>query len=250
MLKYIYGNSERIFVNTEIGCNASCSYCYLPSLQKNGSKLLKISAKELIKQIESFQSYIPGKENTIISLGCYSECMHPANREDTVELVRYFYRKGNFIQMATKQSISENICKILAAERSFHDQINIYISMPTYSKAEKIERGTATVAERIKNIERCKKYEMNVVLYIKPFLEQITQRDLEQYINIVKTYKIPAVVGNYLQSEKSEYPADVGENLLYEKRMPQDIERFKSILANYTEVYEHSTDYIYELRAK
>lgn len=101
----------------------------------------------MIKQIESFEPYIHGRDNTIVSLGCYSECMHPANREDTIELMKYFFPKENFIQLATKQSIPENVCKMLAAERSFSDQINVYISMPTYSEAERLEHGTATVEE-------------------------------------------------------------------------------------------------------
>lgn len=88
------------------------------------------------------------------------------------------------------------------------------------------------------------------MLYIKPFLEKITERDLEEYISIAKMYQIPMIVGNYLQLERSEYPADVGENLLYEKEVPQNMKRFQSILANYTEVYVHSTDYINKLRIK
>jgi len=35
---YLYGNKERLFLNTNLGCNAQCSYCYLPILNFNLGK--------------------------------------------------------------------------------------------------------------------------------------------------------------------------------------------------------------------
>lgn len=36
MLHYVYGDSSRVFLNTAIGCEARCEYCYLPQLGING----------------------------------------------------------------------------------------------------------------------------------------------------------------------------------------------------------------------
>ena len=49
---YLYAkNSDRIFINTCLGCNGACSYCYLPSLgYSNKSNSLTVrKASQIIK---------------------------------------------------------------------------------------------------------------------------------------------------------------------------------------------------------
>ena len=80
------------------------------------------------------------------------------------------------------------------------------------------------------------------MLYIKPFLENITERDLEDYIRIIEKYKIPVVVGEYLYTEKLEDLADVGNGRLYKRtdngRRMEFIEEFRK----YAQVCEHSVE--------
>lgn len=247
MLRFVYGTKERIFVNTSIGCVSSCSYCYLPSINTE-QESLRISVIDAINQVNQMEVYLPGKENTIISLGCYSECMHDENIRDTIALINYFCKKQNYVQLATKQKISEKTCKMLADNRLFNDQINIYISMPTYSQIQLLEPGTASLKDRIFNIHLCKKYGINVILYIKPFLETITFQDEAYYIDLVKKYEIPVVVGGYLSIKETEDIADVGEQLLYESKSTAERELFINKLRAYTDVYGHSTDFIHFLR--
>lgn len=86
MNEFVYGNENRIFVNTDMGCNSNCSYCYLPALNiKHGIK--KISAVEAIGLVEKLEYYKKGKNGTIISIGCYSECMDQENIEDTLLII-------------------------------------------------------------------------------------------------------------------------------------------------------------------
>lgn len=247
MLNYVYGSKNRIFVNTVIGCNASCSYCYLPTIQQD-SLGSKITAQEVIKHMDAVKEFVPGKDNTIVSLGCYSECMFTENIEDTLQLIRFFCEKRNYIQLATKQKISEDVCEKLSEYQFYKNQINVYISMPTYSKIKAFEQGTATVEERIHNIEMCKEYGINVVLYIKPYLETISFGDLEHYIDLVKRYNIPVVVGEYLSINKTKCIADVGEELLYEHGKTNEMNLFISKLSEHATVYEHSIDFINDIR--
>lgn len=249
MLEYVYGTKKRIFVNNVIGCCASCKYCYLTSIRKNQKKC-RISSDEVIKKVNEMEEFIPGKQNTIVSLGCYSECLASENVNDTVNIICHFCEQKNYIQLATKQKIPESVCEILAKNRKFSNQINIYVSMPTYSKIELMEPGTVCVEERINNIRLCKKYGLNVILYIKPFLEEITFRDIEFYIDIVKKYNIPVVVGNYLTVHVADCLAEVGEDLLYENIESEEMKLFMNTLSKYTDVYLHSTDFIEEIRIK
>ena len=43
-----------------------------------------------------------GKNGTLISFGCYSECWDEKNKPQTIKLIKYFLEKGNQIQVATK----------------------------------------------------------------------------------------------------------------------------------------------------
>ena len=70
MLKYVYGTKDRIFVNTEIGCRASCKYCYMASILEVNT-IQRVEASKVIeevKHIERIGGDVPGRENTIVSL--------------------------------------------------------------------------------------------------------------------------------------------------------------------------------------
>lgn len=242
MLNFVYGSSERIFLNTTIGCNAKCKYCYLPSLQKDtDSQRYKQSVDRVYEDLIKMSCYIGGEDGTILSLGCYSECMDAENLQQTRELLREIIPLGNRIQLATKQNIPEYMAKEIAELRKYESQVTIYISMPTVSYIEDIEPGTVPFKMRIFNLEICKKYEVPVVLYIKPFLKGITDGDLDKYVEIIQEYHIPVVVGSYLSVEQSENSkVGVGEGMLYERNEDVGVEKFVKHLEKFTNVYRHS----------
>lgn len=239
--KCIYGTSERIFVNTAIGCNACCKYCYMPKLGHK-KKEKTISGEMAVQQVLSMTCFSPGKNGTVLSLGCYSECLDLQNMKETEMVVQGLLPLENRIQLATKQIVTEHFLEIIKRYQMYDEQMHIYISMPTISLIEQLESGTVSANQRITNIENCIRHNIPVVLYIKPFLENITESDLEKYIKIVRKYRIPAVVGGYLYTEPNGKLADVGNGRLYEGN--QELGRIKFIneLRKHTQVYEHSTE--------
>ena len=249
VLEHVYGTKERIFVNTVIGCHAKCSYCYLPHLLPEHENI-QILASEAITKVNNMPEFKPGNENTIISLGCYSECLFPQNIDNTLEIIQYFCKTNNYIQLATKQKIDENICKQFDLFEQYQNQINVYISMPTISFAPEIERGTASIDDRINSIQVCKQHGINVILYIKPFLGELTSRDINEYIELVRKYDIPIVVGGYISREVTDTVAQIGGKLLYEHSATDEMKKFAEELSKYTEVYFHSTDVIEKIRGK
>lgn len=176
----------------------------------------KTSADKVYKRLNSLSYFVTGPNGTILSLGCYSECMDKENIQQTQALLRKIIPLGNKIQLATKQKISEKIVQEISKLRKYRSQVTIYVSMPTASSIENIEPGTASYEMRIFNFELCKRYDIPVVLYIKPFLKGITDRDLDKYVGIVQKYQVPIVVGSYLSVDlKKSTQSDVGEGLLY-----------------------------------
>lgn len=104
---YLYAKDKnRIFINTCLGCNGGCAYCYLPKMgYNNNEQSLKIrSANQILADIKNSSYSID--ENTLITLGCFSECWDEQNKPQTIELIKYFLSQGNYVQLSTKKQIT------------------------------------------------------------------------------------------------------------------------------------------------
>lgn len=241
MLNFIYGSSRRIFLNTSIGCNANCSYCYLPKLGVTGNNA-RISATDLLNMLQNVAYLKKGREGSIFSLGCYSECLDIVNIDETYKLLTGLLPMGNRIQLATKQEIPLDLVLHIVEKRLYKQQVTLYISMPTISAITQMEKGTVTYEKRVVNIELCEQYDIPKVLYVKPFLPNVTIKDLSTYIMLVQKYCLPVVVGNYLCDTRENVASDVGEGYLFDDGSSVEKSKFISMLNKYTTVYEHSTE--------
>jgi len=193
---YVYGDSSRMFINATLGCRSRCSYCYLPSLsyQLNATDLVVLSSSELIIKVESHPEYKRGKDGTILSLGCYSECWDDSTRDVTIELIKYFLQQGNSIQFATKRCIAIEDLKKIADYIMWKGQLCIFISSSTISKWDTVERGTDAPEERFKSFYAASALDIPIYLYIKPVIRNVTFRDLDHYLSVIKEYPVNGVV--------------------------------------------------------
>ena len=242
-MKFVYGDRQRIFINTTLGCHAECKYCYLPDIQTD-SEILSTTSEAVINLLKSDSCFVKGENGTVISIGCYSECMDRDNEPKTKEILEYLMPLGNYIQLATKQNLSDAIINTIIRKRSFEQQVSVYISLPTISQIPNLEKGTASFTARIENIRKCINNSIPVALYIKPFLEQITVQDKEIYFKILRNYGIPVVIGNYLSIKNSMSKADVGEACLYEQKESEQYEKFFSYCKKDFQSYRHSVELI------
>lgn len=237
---FVYGDTNRIFVNTDMGCNADCKYCYLSSLEiVHGER--KISASKAIELVQNLEYYVPGEKGSIISIGCYSECMDKTNIADTIALVKHFVEKGNFVQLATKKRIERSFFNEIIKYNNVRKYLWIYVSMPVIKNYNLVERGTDSPQERVINFELCKEYDIHSALYIKPYLAGITNQNIVQYCELVYKYNIPVVVGEMLSIEPTSKEVLVGERRLYE-HPAGDIDKFIAQLREKTKVYLHSVE--------
>ncbi|UOW68216.1 radical SAM protein [Paraclostridium bifermentans] len=244
MQNLIYGDKNRIFINTALGCNSKCSYCYLTDIGING-QVQYFKAEDIIKEIEQMEQFQRGKDGTIISIGCYSECWDSNNKYETIKLLKYFINTENYVQLATKKEIKHDELKEINKLIKYKDQLNIYISIPTIFKSDLIEVGTDKVEKRLNNFKLKNLLKnINFILYIKPVLKCITVVDIESYIGIIKKYNLNVVVGDILSiNSNSQKSSDVGEERLYEYKV-DDAVFIKKQLSKYTTVYTHSTEVI------
>ena len=131
---YIFANdNKRVFINSSLGCKGQCSYCYLPMLGYNNKSIKKsISAKKIIELLE--QNNLNINNNTLISLGCFSECWDENNKNETIDIIKYFLKNGTQIQLSTK-------CIQL--------RISSFNSIPVYSRIFGISKHKNNISGRI-----------------------------------------------------------------------------------------------------
>lgn len=201
---YLYSkDNTRIFVNTCLGCRSKCSYCYLGKMgYDNKTAILKIKkAEELIEEIEKGGI----SKETLITLGCFSECWDNNNKAETIKLIQHFLQKGNQIQLSTKKEINFEELESISRLIKYTGQLLIFVSSATISDWKSIEKGTDSPEKRFRTFKISKELGIPTILYMKPVLKGITIKDIELYKSLVKQYEIKdIVVGSIFGEEKSD----------------------------------------------
>lgn len=245
---FVEGNSERYFLNTRIGCRGRCCYCYLPLLKISDHKKT-LKATEIINLLEENTVLNKGKHGTIFSIGCYSECWDSINKEETIRLLKFLLKWGNPIQTATKMSIKTTDIQSLAQHIQWQNQLSVYVSCPVLSNSDRYEINVESIPERLKTIEICSTFNIPAILYIKPVIKGITIKDIEKYIQIVKTHNISAVVGTSFSLEKNNDLAPIGNGNLFCDDVSEDQNKIILELSKYTNVYHNSKEVIESFRS-
>ena len=203
---YIYAkDNKRVFINTSLGCEGACSYCYLPQigLENNSTKYNTTTADNIIGMLKDNIQNI--NKDTLITIGCYSECWDKVNKEETIKLIKYFLENGNQIQIATKKQIKKEELTSILPLIKYYGQLVIFVSSSTISKQINYENNTTPIIKRFKTFNLFRNLNIPVVLYIKPVLANITIKDTEEYKKIIKKHHIKdVVVGSMFTDEISE----------------------------------------------
>lgn len=249
---YLYSkNNNRIFINTCLGCNGGCLYCYLPSLgYNNKSNDLPVKkASQIIKEIE--ESRININERTLITIGCFSECWDERNKPQTIELIKYFLQKGNQVQLSTKKQITIEDAKKFQDLIMYRGQFAIYVSSASISQWKQIETNTDEPEKRFETFEISKELNIPTVLYMKPILQGITIKDINLYQEVIKKYGIKdVVVGSIFKEKELEETVHFSdENKLFYNPVSDELE-IKRSLRGICNVYSRSSEVMIKYREK
>lgn len=237
---YLYSkNNKRLFINLSLGCASSCSYCYLDKLGfSNGQYNLDAKTSDEIKSMINGLN-VEVNENTLISFGCYSECFSDATKYEVVKLIEHFIHSGNVVQVSTKKSIDFSMLESALSYVKYYGQFVIFTSCSTISRHDEFEGDTDEVKMRFKNFKHIS--EVPVVLYIKPVIEGVTIKDINEYIEYIKMYGIKdVVVGSIFDSKGfGEKIPMSSENMYYHPCNDEDI--IIDELSKYARVSKKST---------
>ena len=227
---------ERLFINTSLGCTANCAYCYLPTLKYSKGKKLDnyVTAEKILKDLGNYKELEFGRDGTLISFGCYSECWDERNKKETIKLIKYFLEKGNKIQLSTKKYIDYKELTDISKLIKFYGQLTIFISSATISYSDVLENNTSPPEKRFKSFLITKELNIPTILYIKPVLYNITIKDIDLYKEVIKKYNIKdVVVGSIIKTNgKGEVAPFVNDNSMH----AEPIEQEKEIISSLKEV--------------
>lgn len=236
-------DNKRLFINTSLGCSGECLYCYLPKLGygNKDNNYKTISANDVIEMIEKNNFNLT--KDTLITLGCFSECWDNHNKKETLKIIEYFLKKGNQIQLSTKKKIYSEELSILIPYIKYYGQLIIFVSSTTISKHSIIEKNTELIEKRFENFEISKSLNIPVVLYMKPILQNITIKDLDLYKSYIEHYNIKdVVVGSIFTGNITNETVHFSNKneLFYNSIKDEDI--IISELSKICNVYRRSTD--------
>ena len=222
---YLYSkDNKRIFVNTCLGCTGKCTYCYLGKMGYDNSSIVgKVrKAEELIEEIE--QTGI--SRDTLITLGCFSECWDDNNKPETIKLIKYFLQKGNQVQLSTKKEISVEEVEAFVSLIKYLGQLVVFVSSATISKWDTIEKGTDSPSKRFNTFKISKELNIPTALYMKPVLKGITKQDIELYKDIIRKYGIrDVVIGSIFGEKKTEETVHFSDKeTLWYNPIPEELE--------------------------
>ena len=243
---FVQGNSRRIFLNTELGCSSSCTYCYLPQLGfPIGARLntKRATAQEVLDSLGSNADFVPGNSGTLISIGCFSECWDPKNRGTTIEIIRKMLPLGNRIQLATKRRIKLHELQNLEDLPGAKSQLSIYVSSATLAGWSEYEPGTAPPEKRFLSFEACRLAGLTAFLYIKPVIQNVTIKDVETYGLVMQKYSVDVIVGDRFDTgEQVGQVSPISRKLKIIEE--SDVARIKCALQKYGRVFGSSTETI------
>lgn len=241
---HISGSAKRIFINTELGCRSSCSYCYLPAegfpIGAKASETIRISASEALRAVYADSRVIRGPNGTVFSLGCFSECWDPRNRFETEELIEGLLSLGNPIQMATKREIEQGHLSQVASGRRWQGQISVYLSSATISAWDRYEGGTTAPSRRFRGFLECAHHQIPAFLYIKPVIPGITIGDAVAYGDVMRRFGVPAVVGDRFIEGSAGVLSPISTHLVVAEH--PDVEMLRKLLEPHGKVYAASND--------
>lgn len=243
---YLFAKDDkRLFINTSLGCKSKCKFCYL---SKVGIKTLdRKTSGEVLDMLDNSQ--YEWNEDTLITMGCFSECFDEVNKIETIEIAKYFLKKGNQVQIATKRYVSYDDIRELIPLIKYTGQFILFVSTSTILGYAAYEKGTEGLEHRFETFDLIK-YDIPVILYIKPVIENVTIKDIDLYKRLIKEKKISnVVVGSIFTEVENEEKVHFSNdnNLFYnecddEKDIIESLSKVAKVFKRSSEVTKYYQD--------
>lgn len=207
-MKYTYKDG-RFFINPLVGCKSNCLYCYINNELEQPKQIRRnnYTIKQILYDIKSDKRFQSGKSGSIISIGSYCD-IFPTDENElqdiSVNWIIEALELGNPVQIISKNVLAEDKISLICHKIKYFNQLLYSTTITSFKYWNRLEKGTSNPQERVQMLKSFKKNGVPTNLMIKPFLEGITDYDIEKFKKILKSDIVDyCVVGSfYLVDEK------------------------------------------------
>lgn len=216
----------RFFISPILGCNGTCSYCYLNIKHYNNPRANDISP-ELCREIAAkCKDFVWGRNGTIISVGAWGDIFPKGNKtltDTSVYLIKNLLEWGNPVQIMSKNMLSDEYITDITSSVMYSGQLLYSTTITSLDNWQRIEPCVASPLERLATCHKFHVYGIPTNVLLKPFLCGITDAEISSISDLLLEYSIDyCTLGiMYLSPEISE---KISHNTFLRKHLKVNIQ--------------------------
>ncbi|RLI39151.1 radical SAM protein [Candidatus Bathyarchaeota archaeon] len=185
------------------GCPTACLYCYVGDVLGTGPsepRPTPLSGLEMAYALAANPYFVPGRMGTFLAMGAICDPFHPSLIGRTLEIMRSVASHlGNPLQFSTKMPIDAS----LAREIPRRSPISPLVTLITLEKAEELEPNAPPPWERLEAMRELRKAGLKPMLFLRPIIPGLIERELEDLLSEAKSAgAVGVVVGSLRVSRR------------------------------------------------
>ncbi len=180
-------------VHTGIGCPLKCLYCYIGDMGFPWTiKPYPLNPLQLVYALASNPYFIPGDRGTFIALGSVTEPFLEIVKEKTIGYIEAIAKYlGNPIQFSTKMYLSkEDVIRLKEADQG----ISPLVTIVTLKHYKRLEPYAPNPLRRMETIENLSKAGLKPILFYRPVIPGINDREYRELLSLAREYGAKGVV--------------------------------------------------------
>jgi len=187
-----------ITIHTGIGCDFGCIYCYIPDMGfPRTISPYPLNGAELVLALSTNPYVFPGPIGTLAAFGSVTEPLHKKTIEKTLEYLEYISKYLKLpVQMSTKAVVNEEIIDKI---KEIEPDISTLITIITLNKSKILEPGAPPPMDRFEFMKTLSNHGVHVVLFLRPIIPGVTDREVEKIIKLAADYGAQGIVPGTLR---------------------------------------------------
>lgn len=193
----------RFFISPILGCNAQCHFCYIyekgysTKAVKNGFDI-----EQVVRYLDSHSAFKVGNDGSIISIGAWGDPFPRYNKNlcyHSIGWLKRLAKLGNPIQIMSRYKLHQDILEELVDANQYYGHIMYSTSLSSIQNFRKIEPYSDAPDKRLSSIKLLNDAGIITNVMIKPFIQGVTDLEVEEIARTMKDYGIKyCVVGGLL----------------------------------------------------
>ena len=186
-------------VHPGVGCSNACLYCYVGDLLGTGPmepRPVGLSGPEMALSLASNPHFVPGRMGTFLAMGAICDPFHPGLVAKTLDIMASCARfLGNPVQFSTKMALDAELVRQLPRGAP----ISPLVTIVTLERAKELEPRAPSPDERLRTISELRRAGFKPVLFLRPLMPGLVEREADDIISEAKSAGAVGVVAGALR---------------------------------------------------